>query len=358
MHQRRYVPALDGLRALAVLGVLLVHTWGDAFPGGWVGVDVFFVLSGYLITSILLAEHGRTGRISFRRFYLRRALRLLPALGVCIVAALGLAETQGPGLTAVTSHEAAAAVAYVSNWWLVANPHAPAGLLRHTWSLSIEEQFYLCWPVLLSVLLALGGRRAVLWGAVTGVVVVLGYRLVLAASLPLPFLTYYRTDTRADALLIGAALAALSAQGMLERVPGAVLRLAACMGIAGLAGVTVHFGIADLDRFGYTLVGLAAASVVAAVVSARGWPRLSRALSWGPLVAVGRVSYGVYMFHILVWQGLLAPHIASGPLAAVLTATLTIGVATVSFRYLETPFLRLKDRTGSHGMTTVEPVAA
>ena len=132
MHQRRYVPALDGLRAIAVVAVLAYHTWEGAFPGGWVGVDVFFVLSGYLITAILLEERERTGTISFRRFHLRRALRLLPALAVCVVAAVAIATTQGPGLTTVTTREAAAAALYVSNWWLVATPHAPFGLLAHT----------------------------------------------------------------------------------------------------------------------------------------------------------------------------------------------------------------------------------
>src|SRR5579862_1099054 len=163
MHRRGYVPALDGLRAIAVLAVLGYHTWEGAFRGGWVGVDIFFVLSGYLITSILLAERDRRGTISFRQFYLRRALRLLPALVLCLAVAIALAASQGPTLRDATTKEAAAATLYAANWWQVLRPHAPIGLLAHTWSLSVEEQFYLCWPLALSGLLALRGYRAVLW---------------------------------------------------------------------------------------------------------------------------------------------------------------------------------------------------
>jgi peptidoglycan/LPS O-acetylase OafA/YrhL len=345
MQRRGYVPALDGLRALAVLSVLVYHTW-NILPGGWVGVDVFFVLSGYLITAILLDERGRTGTISLGQFYLRRALRLLPALALCVTMAVALAETQGPGLTDVTTKEAAAAALYVANWWQVVTPHAPLGLLAHTWSLSIEEQFYLVWPALLWGLLALRGHRAVLCAALAGTALVLVHRLMLVKSMSLPFLTYYRTDTRADTLLIGAALAALAARGMLARIPGWALRLAAAAGIGGLGAVSVRFGVAPLDGTGFTLVALAAAAVVAAVVAPHGWPLLHRALSWRPLVAVGRVSYGVYLFHIVIWQGLLAPHISRGPLAALLTTVLTLAVAAGSYRYVETPFLRMKNRIG------------
>jgi peptidoglycan/LPS O-acetylase OafA/YrhL len=201
----------------------------------------------------------------------------------------------------------------------------------------------------------------VVWGALAGIAVVLGYRLVLTATLPLPYLTYYRTDTRADALLIGAAVAGLAARGTLAHIPARALRLAAAVGIAVLSAGVVRFGLSELDGIGYTLVGLAAAAVVAVVVAPHdAWPHLERALSCGPLASVGRISYGVYLFHIVVWQGLLAPHISSGPVAAVLTAVLTIGIATASFRYLETPFLRMKERLGSRRPAVVPelPLAA
>jgi peptidoglycan/LPS O-acetylase OafA/YrhL len=354
------VPALDGLRAVAVLAVLGVHAWQAAFPGGWVGVDVFFVLSGYLITSILLSERDRIGRISLRGFYLRRALRLLPALAVCMLVALGLAQLQGPGLLRVTEQEAAATALYVANWWQVLTPHAPLGLLPHTWSLSIEEQFYLCWPVLMCVLLSLGGRRAVLWGALAAGVLVLLYRLVVAATLALPYLTYYRTDTRVDSLLIGAALAALAAEGLLARIPARALRLAAMLGMVILATVFLHYGIADLDRIGYSVIALAAASVLAAVVAPHGWTGLRRALSWRPLLFVGRISYGFYLYHFVILRGLVTRLVPVGPLALLLTAVITLGVAAASHRYVEHPFLRMKDLLGDRGPAPVaaEPVAA
>ena len=359
MRGRGYVPALDGLRAVAVLAVLGLHAWGSLLPGGWVGVDIFFVLSGYLITSILLSERARAGTISLRGFYTRRALRLLPALGVCMVVAIALADLQGPDLTRITEQEAAATALYVANWWQVVTPHAPLGLLPHTWSLSIEEQFYLCWPVLLCALLRLGGRRAVLWGALVGSMLVLIDRIVLASSFPLPYLTYFRTDTRVDSLLIGAALAALSAQGVLARIPGRVLRVAAIVGIATLTAVALHYPFDKLDRAGYTAIALAAAGVLAAVVAPDGWSALRSALGWRPLVMVGRVSYGFYLYHFVILHGVVLRLVPMGPLAALITLVLTLGVAGLSYRYVEQPFLRMKERLPSRRPAAVpEPAAA
>ncbi len=149
----RYLPALDGLRAFSVLAVIGFHAELPYFRGGFLGVEVFFVVSGYLITQLLLEEQRKTGRISLPQFWLRRARRLLPALFVLLLAALALSLTVAPDALSGTRGDCAAALFYVSNWWQVIHHHSyfmdveRPPLLLHLWSLSVEEQFYLVWPL-------------------------------------------------------------------------------------------------------------------------------------------------------------------------------------------------------------------
>ncbi|HEY0485900.1 MAG TPA: acyltransferase, partial [Mycobacteriales bacterium] len=215
---RRYVPALDGVRALAVVAVLLFHGGVAAARGGFLGVDAFFVLSGYLITSLLLAEHARTGTIALTAFWGRRARRLLPALLVLVAfTAVAGHATLAPDELARLRGDALAALLYVANWRMIAHgtgyfdTTAAPSLLQHTWSLAIEEQFYLLWPLVL--LLVLGGRRRPLPAlCLAGI----GLSAVAAAVLGAPGhdvgRAYYGTDTRAASLLIGALLAAALAR--------------------------------------------------------------------------------------------------------------------------------------------------
>lgn len=205
-----YNPALDGVRALAMLCVLVFHM--DALPGGYLGVDVFFVLSGFLITRQLLAERDRTGRVSLPRFYLRRAYRLLPAFWMLVLVGFTAVVVLGIGTAGERDeflHTLAAAMLYVNNYFQVVQQNTGAGWLGHTWSLSLEEQFYLLWPLLLLVLCRRPwiDRRlpVVLLG---GVVVVMLWRDALNASSASATRTYFGLDTRADALLVGCALAA------------------------------------------------------------------------------------------------------------------------------------------------------
>ncbi len=323
------------MRALAVLAVISFHTWEHALPGGWVGVDVFFVLSGYLITSILLHEHGRTGAVALGHFYLRRALRLLPALGACIVIAVWLAALLRPELGPSTDQEAIFSALYVGNWMIVT--HELGGMLGHTWSLSIEEQFYLVWPLLLCTLLALGGRRTLLAATVGGILLVIAHRLTTAGMVQL------RTDTRADTLLAGCALAVLVSEGMFARIPRWLVRAAGTAGVGCLVGIGARLGSSPMSGLGYTLSATAAAAVLATLAGGS-WPALSRALSWRPLVAVGRRSYGVYLYHVPLYEAFVQTRWGSGPVALLLTVALTLVVASGSYRYLEAPFLRIKDR--------------
>ena len=209
------IEALDGLRGLAVTAVIVNHLRPNALPGGWLGVDVFFVLSGFLITSLLLAEHRATGRVDLRHFYSRRARRLLPALFLLLVVlaivariapdAAGFQGLRGDGLSAL---------GYVANWHFVLagtsyfGAFAPSPL-RHLWSLSVEEQFYLLWPLALVVVLRRHGARAV-------GIVAFGLALASAVAMALAYgngahisRAYFGTDTHAHGVLLGCVLAAL-----------------------------------------------------------------------------------------------------------------------------------------------------
>lgn len=180
----RYVPALDGLRALAVTLVFLVHTT-QHFPGGWIGVDIFFVLSGFLITSILVAEHEKTGVISLSRFYMRRACRLLPALVAVVCVSLTLAVWLH-SQTHDTVIDAVAALLYLADYRYAFMPGAGVTALMHTWSLSVEEQFYFVWPLLLIALLR-WSRRAAFRTTLGLIVLVAVWRGILLCTSAHPF---------------------------------------------------------------------------------------------------------------------------------------------------------------------------
>jgi peptidoglycan/LPS O-acetylase OafA/YrhL len=330
-----YRPSLDGVRALCVLAVVTLHAWPSALPGGWVGVEVFFVLSGYLITSLLLAEHARTGAISLARFYLRRALRLLPALALTIVLALVVAATVRHDLAAATGGQAIAAALYVANWYIAAG-HS-GGLLNHTWSLALEEQFYLAWPVLLWGLLAVGGRRLALLAAMGGMAVILVHRLGVHSDA-----LYFRTDTRGDSLLLGCAIALSADLGILTRVRRAVVVVCAATGgvLLGLTAATIASMTSAPAN--YTIVDLAAGAVLVAVAVRP--TAVARPLSCRPLVWIGERSYGIYLLHYVVLGALHRP---PGPITLAMGLLLSLLAAAASFHYVERPFLRLKSRVAS-----------
>src|ERR1700712_3611651 len=218
------IPALDGVRALAVLAVLADHGGVAGLPGGFVGVDVFFVLSGFLITSLLLQEHRRTGRIRLGAFWARRARRLLPALVLMVLAVITLRRAFAPDSVSGLRLDALAALGWVANWRFAARHtdyFAQGGMaspLQHTWSLGVEEQYYLLWPLILVTVVLLSRhrryaspaavRRTVGWLAVVGAAASAGAALRLSGSGSLGRV-YFGSDTRAQALLIGAAAAAL-----------------------------------------------------------------------------------------------------------------------------------------------------
>jgi peptidoglycan/LPS O-acetylase OafA/YrhL len=294
----RYLPAVDGLRAVAVAAVIAFHLAPDAVPGGFLGVDTFFVVSGYLITALLLAEHAADGGIGLRHFWARRARRLLPALLLLLCAvAVGVAVWWPAEDLARVRADALAGLGYVANWRFIAGGESYFDLatgpspLRHLWSLAIEEQFYVVWPL---VALACLRRSPRLLGAVS-IAGAVASAAVLIAIGP-GDRAYFGTDARAHALLVGAALAVglrhrrAAAPPWLGPAGGAAL--AACAAAWWVAGESSTW----LFTWGFPAYALLTAVVVASVVRV-GDGALARVLSSAPLVAMGKVSYGLYLWH-------------------------------------------------------------
>ena len=328
-----YVPALDGVRAVAVVLVIALHAWGHP-AGAGLGVDVFFVLSGFLITCLLLEENQATGAISLRAFYKRRILRILPAAYVYVAAALLASAagvfpgTGGPG---AVFGGAAAGIAYVTNvviWLRGLGAVAPA--FRHLWSLAEEEQFYLLWPLLLIALM----RRARPWRGVVGVLLFVaamsGVRQVLlwqtgASAVRL----WYAPDTRIESIAVGC-LAALSFHRGL--VSDRLLRF------AWLPGLLVCIAVVSMPPYDGRLLfagplavfPIGCALVIVAI--AAGVCPVGKPLSLPPVRGLGRISYGVYLWHyapVIYWGTTGVP--------------VAIVLAALSYRVVERPLLRRKE---------------
>ncbi|HXQ76544.1 MAG TPA: acyltransferase family protein [Acidimicrobiales bacterium] len=359
-----HVPGLDGLRALAVLSVMAYHAGFSWIPGGFHGVDTFFVLSGYLITSLLIVERQGTGTVRFGRFWARRARRLLPALFV-LVGGLGVLHLLWPGALVWPDPlgDAASTLGYVANWHFVAGnasyfaPSFPSPLL-HTWSLAIEEQFYLVWPLL--VFAVLGGltrfgrrehaipdaRRRLPWLGLfcgAGALASAAWMWILTPAAASPDRAYYGTDTRAQALLVGATLAVV-----LELYPlrsDRARRGGAAAGVAGLLGGAALWALVPETSSlafhgGFFLASLASAAVVVGLVVAPSGAA-ARLLSLRPLRYVGTISYGVYLWY---WPVALVMtpqriHLGEWPLFVCRTAV-TLGIAALSARVVELPIRR------------------
>jgi peptidoglycan/LPS O-acetylase OafA/YrhL len=326
----RYVPALDGLRGLAVMLVFLYHV-SRHFPGGWIGVDIFFVLSGFLITSILLEERGRKGAISLSRFYMRRACRLLPAL-VTVVCVTGVLAVWLHSRTRDTEIDAAAALLYLADYRYAFMPVDGTTPLTHTWSLSVEEQFYLIWPLLLIALLRFS--RGMAFRATLALIIIVGiWRGFLLFSYAHPLArTYFAFDTRADELLIGCALAIWRPQLATVRLP----RYLWPVMLLGLATVALKVGLSEqtlryMGTVGYPLVGIAVANLILIATNTEK-SLLTYALSRRPVVALGRISYGFYLWHFPI------VHLIPG--RKIEAFLFTLAVAVVSYRLIERPFLR------------------
>jgi peptidoglycan/LPS O-acetylase OafA/YrhL len=346
-----YQPGLDGLRGLAVAGVLLFHGGFSWAIGGYLGVSTFFTLSGFLITSLLLREREATGGISLKAFWGRRFRRLMPASLVALggIVLYGLLVADQAQLNDLRG-DVLAALAYVANWRFIFQDQSYADLftspspVQHFWSLAIEEQFYFAFPVLAAGVLAVanGGRRVFM--AVLGIG-------ALASTLAMVLLhepglettrVYYGTGTRAVELLAGALLATVTA-GYPLRLRSLGRRVVTVLGGMTLFVVLWWWGTVDqsaawLYEGGLTVYALC--SVVLIVVATSPGP-IRRLLSVEPLRQLGRISYGVYLFHwpIFLWLSPERTGLPLGPLF-VLRMAVTLSAALLSFRLIEQPVRR------------------
>ncbi len=344
-----YLPALDGIRAVAVLAVLAYHGNQRWARGGFLGVDTFFVLSGFLITSLLLAEFTQTGTVALGAFYVRRARRLLPAMVLVVAVVVILAPDFVPaGQLGRLRDDAFGALTYVSNWRLLFSGQsyfdavAAPSPLRHLWSLGIEEQWYLVWPAVLVFCLRRWPGRRVL--AVTGACALFSAFLMAVLYHPGsdPARVYYGTDTRAQSLLVGATLAGvLATHGEIRSLAGRAFvqvgALIAAVFVLWRDAVTTA-GDASLFRGGFLLHTLAVALVITAVVQPRSGGLLTHALSWRPLRWVGMISYGLYLWHwpIYLWLDPSRTGLSGMALLA-LRVVVTFAVAVVSYYLVEWP---------------------
>ena len=332
-----WIPAIDGLRALAIAAVILFHLQPTLLPGGWTGVDLFFVLSGYLITRLLNRELQQTGQLDFAVFAFRRCVRIVPAL-FAMLAVYGLYIwfcTRHPDQLAPAIVIAAG---FATNWARALGT-AAEGPLGHTWTLATEQQFYLLWPVVLTAF----GRRPVA-GVAALLVAVVAWRAGLALGGASSERTYNGFDTHTDGLLAGALLALAPPGPALRRW---ALRWAA-LPLAFLAAVlaTLSYKSPAAQAFGIAAsVGAAAWVLVAALEPGR----LSRALSIAPLRYAGRISYSLYLWHLPILM--LGPrHVPPGwPGTAILLAV-SIVTAAASYHLVERPFLalRMSSRVGAN----------
>jgi len=353
-EEQRYVPALDGLRALAVSAVVLYHLDSEWAPGGLLGVTVFFVLSGYLITDILHRQWTASSRINLGDFWIRRARRLLPALLAMLTGVALWLVVFAPSRLSALSGQWIAALLYYSNWYLLLHhvsyfaQFGPPSPFDHLWSLAVEEQFYLVWPLLFVFSLFFIKRR---WMLVSLILVYALSSALWMAVLYQPGLdpsrVYYGTDTRAFSLLIGAAFAlvwplkgqAKATGSPARRIPPLLLDIGGSAAVIGLFLCFLLIGqyTPVLYRGGMVVVSLMAALLVVALVHPA--THLAAVFAWKPLRWVGVRSYGIYLWHYPVIV-LTSPTNTAGDVSIardLVQVVVSVGLAALSWRYIEQP---------------------
>jgi peptidoglycan/LPS O-acetylase OafA/YrhL len=337
-------PGLTGLRAVAIAIVVARHA-GEvsspavtAFAFGFAGVDIFFVLSGFLITSLLVGEWSRTGRISLPQFYVRRALRLLPALFAFLLVLLAFAPFQAAGSRRSLVEAVGLSAAFLGNIAKTLNWTFP---LAHMWSLGMEEQFYLLWPVTLLVLLRLRAARAVVMGVVVaGAIAVLTSRVVLEAAGSISAFTLFYSPLHSDGLLVGCALGLAYAWGWVPKPETLRRFLGPAVLIAAALFLLVSIRGTPYVPWGMTvgLGGIAVASAVLVYAAIDERPVLPlRFLIWRPVTFLGEISYALYLWHFPVLY--LWP---TNTLSVPGRVAVSLACASVSYHLVEKPFLRRK----------------
>ncbi|MFW6773585.1 acyltransferase family protein [Nocardioides sp. CPCC 205120] len=352
----RRVRAIDGLRGLAVAAVVIYHLSPGHVPGGYLGVDVFFVISGFVITAALVQQRRVEGRVRLGRFWVRRTQRLLPALGTLLLVVSAGAALVGPSVSGRLREQVLAALTFTGNWFQARAEfsyfdHTDPPLLQHLWSLAVEEQFYLVWPLALLALLALVRRpRTRVLVVAAGALASAGAMAVLHTPGEDPSRLYFGTDTHGFGLLLGAAAALavplLTGPPSSPRV-AAVQRAVTSPVVPVVAALGVTAAVVRLPddhpvayQGGIAIVSALTALLLVGLVVRRGGP-VRAVLATAPVVWLGERSYGVYLWHwpLLVLLRAAFPD-APAALRAALVVALTLLAATLSWRYVERPVLR------------------
>jgi peptidoglycan/LPS O-acetylase OafA/YrhL len=346
-----YQPALDGLRALSVLAVLLYHADVAWIPGGFLGVEVFFVISGFLITTLLIEEWQRSGAIDRPRFWLRRARRLLPALfGVLAVVTIYTAVVL-PDELARLRGDVIAALTYTTNWFLIFSQQSyfeafgRQSPLKHLWSLAVEEQFYIVWPIVFGFAIKkVGGKAGRLFGPlVLGAIASTALMWLMYNPDGDPSRVYYGTDTRAAGILLGGALACVWMPWRSRRPAaanaGPLLEIVGGVALLGLIWFFLNTGEFDpwLYQGGFAIVSLTAVVVIAVIMhpSVR---LLKGAFALPPLVWIGLRSYGIYLWHWPVFVFMTPDEVGfDGAPLFIAKFAVTFLLAELSFRFIEMP---------------------
>jgi peptidoglycan/LPS O-acetylase OafA/YrhL len=370
------VPGLDGIRALAVITVIVFHLFPGTLIGGYLGVDIFFVVSGFLITTLLLRERAATGRISLRGFWVRRARRLLPALFIVLVACCAAALVVGGDVLVGLGTQVLAAVTFSSNWVFIVQgasyfDDTVPELFRNLWSLAVEEQFYIVWPLLLVLVLV----RIPRWARLTLIGTI---ALASAGAMALTFTSadptrvYYGTDTHAFGLAIGAFVAVLmlgrgvgaaekASGGMTSRPVRWSLGFVGLLALAGLIALSVLMP-GDLDlayQGGLVVVAVLTAIAIIALLVPRSL--LGRVLEFAPIRWVGLRSYGLYLWHWPVFV-LVSAATPVGSLDQVEVAVrgaialaISVVAAAISYRFFEQPIRRHGFRATAQAVLDTAP---
>jgi peptidoglycan/LPS O-acetylase OafA/YrhL len=325
-------PVLDGLRGIAIVLVMLMHQ--SLLPHGYIGVDLFFALSGFLITNLLLEEWGRTGAISLRRFYLRRARRLLPCLLLLVGVFLAVDAVFHPFVGLPAGLRAMTTLTFINDW-VAGLGERGLGALNPTWSLALEEQFYLVWPLALVVLLRRGAQPLVVLAWLIGAVVMLVAAVPAVEHLLPAYSLYYSPPDRAAELLIGSAGAIVWRERLLSRFVASPL-----VAVAAVAALLELLRLGNGSPLNIYAAATGCSIVLILYVLEHEDRRLARMIGCPPLRYIGRISYGLYLFNLLV-RNLVLDGLPghTTPFYAAVSLAITFAIAACSWHLIESRIL-------------------
>ncbi len=346
-YSQKYISELDGLRALSVGFVLLIHGSFGHITGGFLGVDIFFVISGFIITRLLMSEYSKTGRLDFKKFYMRRIIRIFPPLLVCVIMGvlyMGLTQDQ-------TFKDMSLMV--VSSLFFVSNFQSTEimGVIAHTWSLAIEEQFYIIWPALFLCLLR-GKPRSIFIVLTTIVILTILARIYILKAGINPKYIYSLTFTRIDGLAIGALLAVSEKSfvnycgRLLPLVSNVTLTLA--MSAVCFCLFFVTLGFMTHNVFAFTGFAVFSAALIFSAIYAPKTHLIKRGLNLEIMRYFGRRSYGLYLYHYPIFRAIEYGYVPTSPVSHIAVLAFKLGVSflvtELSWRFMEKPLLALKTK--------------